>query len=142
MDCPNFDPNRSYFVQFEAINFAVEGAATDLKAAGSLMLVASALMQYAQNQTAFVLNKGGCEGFVNTFGKKPGQMVSIDHRALAQNDGMADGVFQLPHVSRPGVIQQQVHVIRIKSGNLFSFYQAVFFQKVLRQQGNVLFAFP
>ena len=72
MLCPNSDPGWSYFVQFEAIDFTVEGAATDLKAAGGFMPVSVAFMQNPQNQTAFVLKEGCCDGFVNTFGKKPG----------------------------------------------------------------------
>ena len=99
----------SPFFQVVAPNFAIQSATTNLEASSCFMLVPVGFLKHTENQAPFVFGKRGGWWIHRGLFEELGQMPSLHHRILGENNSVAYGVFQLAHIAGPVVIHEDLH---------------------------------
>ena len=80
--------------------------------------------------------------FLDGFDQLGGDVAHDDLAALRHEDEPLDEVLQLPDVSRPVVVPEKLHDLRIRPGDLPVELAVEFIDKVAHERGDVLLALP
>ena len=131
----------------QLIDKPVQVPSSNSQRSGGFRLAPSALSQCPKDKPAlelanFLLVRTGEVPRVAVAAHRGGQTADVDDRALRHHDRALHGVREFPDISGPGVFFQSVQRGLGKSSGPSLELRGGGFEKMLRQQRNVLSPFP